>query len=67
MNIHDWTIQDAIAERVRQEDLVRWAQRPDPVVPEEVLKKELPSQVWSPTAKYAFGNGIIRFAHSIIA
>lgn len=28
---------------------------------EEAMRKELPSQKWSPAARVAFGNGIIRF------
>lgn len=33
----------------------------------ESLAKELPSQKWSPAAKFVFGNNLIRFAHSLIA
>jgi len=33
----------------------------------EALAKELPTQKWSPAAKYAFGSNVIRFAHSLIA
>lgn len=42
MNKADWTIQDAIRERVRQEDLAEWAQRevePFEVVPFVVNQK----------------------------
>lgn len=55
----------------KDEILRRWIQFEDDlmhkhhlptVVPVEVLRKELPSQKWSPAAKYGFGGGVIRFA-----
>jgi hypothetical protein len=55
MNKHDWTVQDAIADRVRQEDLLDWAAKPNPEEPLEVMSKQLPSQKWSPTSRYVFG------------
>ena len=34
----------------------------DPVV----MRKELPAQTWTPTARYVFGNGVIRAAMSLL-
>jgi hypothetical protein len=55
MNRANWTVQDAIAERVRQEDLVEWASKPNPVESKETMAKELPSNKWEETGAYVFG------------
>ena len=31
-----------------------------------VMRKELPSQRWTPTARYVFGSGVIRAAMSLL-
>jgi hypothetical protein len=63
MNIHNWSVQQAIEERVRQEDLVMWAQKSAPAI---VNKPLLPKQEWSETAKFVFGRSIIKFVHSVM-
>ena len=45
MNEHDWTVQDAIADRVRQEDLLDWAAKPNPEEPLEVMTRVAFSEV----------------------
>jgi hypothetical protein len=47
MNIDDWSVQEAIGERVGQEDLVVWARRPNaPIVnkPKRSKHCETPAQ-----------------------
>lgn len=55
MNIQDWTIQSAIQERVRQEDLYEWSQRPNAIIPPQ---KPLPKLEWHEAAWYVFGRGV---------
>lgn len=64
---HGWplTAQEIIQERVEFED--RFIHRHDRVTHDPVaMKKELPSQTWSPAAQHAFGSSIIRFAESLL-
>jgi hypothetical protein len=59
------TAQDIIQERVEFEDRIlhrHIAVERDP----DVMRKELPPQTWSPAASHAFGNGIMRFAISLL-
>lgn len=37
MNNHNWSLQQAIQERVELEDTVQWSERPNPPLP--ILKK----------------------------
>jgi hypothetical protein len=55
MNIANWSVKDAIEERVRQEDLAMWAAKPNPPI---VNKPLPPKQEWSKTAKHVFGSAI---------
>jgi hypothetical protein len=63
MNLKDWSIQDAIKERVRQEDLALWAGRKDE---EFVPKPPLPSTKWSPTVKKVFGLNLFKFIPNLM-
>lgn len=55
MNRADWSIQKAIEDRVKLEDMVEWAQKPVPKFEytEKPYKFEL-----TETAKYVFAKGI---------
>jgi len=59
------TTKEIIQERVEFEDRIL-NKLVTPVQDREVMRKELPSQKWSPTARYVFGNNIIRFAASML-
>ncbi len=61
LNLADWSVRDAIEERVQQEDLVRWARTPEPHVPEDVLRKE----ARAPAKKDGFVGAIIRFTNKL--
>lgn len=59
------TAQEIIQERVEFEDkLLHKNVRVEH--PPEVMRKELPSQRWTPTARYVFGSGVIRAAMSLM-
>jgi hypothetical protein len=63
MNLADWSVQDAIKERVNKEDLLMWAQRPNPPL---VNRPIPPKEEWSEAAKFAFGRSIIKFVNSMM-
>jgi hypothetical protein len=55
MNKADWSVQDAIKERVEKEAWYDWAQKPAT----RVVRDYRPVKVrWSETARYVFGQGI---------
>lgn len=55
MNIADWTLEEAIKERVQKEDWYQWAQKPD----EPLVNNYKPSEFHlSETAKHVFGSAI---------
>jgi hypothetical protein len=59
------TAQDIIQERVEFED--RFLHRHVKVEHDpEVMRKELPSGVWTPTVRHVFGGSLIRYAESIM-
>ena len=60
------TVQDILMERINFEDRLR-SKEQTVVHDEKVMKKELPSQTWSPTSRYIFSRNIMRFAESLIA
>lgn len=59
----EWGLKEAIRKQVAREDQVAWAQGEEP---EFAPPPPLSSTKWNPTAKYVFGRGIIRFAHSLM-
>jgi len=63
MNIQDWSVAQAIEERVRQEDLATWVAKPNLPIVNTPLP---PKQDWSETAKFVFGRSIELF-NSLIA
>jgi len=52
MNLKDWSLQKAIEDRVKLEDMVEWARSEVPKPEEAVMKKELPSTKWNPTPQF---------------
>lgn len=61
-----FSIQECIRKQVEREDLLAWALREDPEIPEAVMRVEIPSQVWRPAVQLAFGSGVFKLIHSMM-
>lgn len=52
---NNWSVKNAIKERVEQEDFLAWAKRQDPIV----LASELPVEKPTPLSLFVFFKGIL--------
>jgi len=55
MSLSDWSVRDAIQERVDKEDLLMWARKPNAPIANKPLP---PKQECSETGKFVFGRSI---------
>ncbi len=55
MSLSDWSLRDAIQERVDKEDLLMWARKPNAPIANKPLP---PKQECSETGKFVFGRSI---------
>lgn len=55
MNVYDWTVEQAIKERVEKEDIYQWAMRPTPPLVNNYKPQRFEL---TETAKHVFGSAV---------